>query len=61
MTDPSTPPAPTRGPAATATAPAPTGARDRRPLTALAWLWVGAPLAYGVYELALKLKQLFGG
>ncbi len=23
------------------------------------WLWVGVPFAYGLYELALKLKQLF--
>ncbi|MFF3562657.1 hypothetical protein ACFYXS_21710 [Streptomyces sp. NPDC002574] len=55
MTEPSTPPAPA------ATAPATGGTPDRRPLMALAWLWVGAPFAYGVYELALKLKQLFGG
>ncbi|MFD3457560.1 hypothetical protein ACFWVC_35960 [Streptomyces sp. NPDC058691] len=47
MTEPSTPPA--------------TAMPDRRPLMALAWLWVGAPFAYGVYELILKLKQLFGG
>jgi hypothetical protein len=25
----------------------------------LAWLWVGIPFAYGVYELLLKVKQLF--
>lgn len=34
---------------------------DRRPLIALAWLWVGAPLAYGVYELVQKATQLFSG
>ncbi|MDV9170772.1 hypothetical protein OG223_42850 [Streptomyces sp. NBC_01478] len=34
---------------------------DRRPLIAFAWLWVGAPLVYGVYELILKAKQLFTG
>ncbi|MCX4815022.1 MULTISPECIES: hypothetical protein [unclassified Streptomyces] len=34
---------------------------DRRPLIAFAWLWVGAPLVYGVYELVLKAKQLFTG
>lgn len=34
---------------------------DRTPLKVVAWLWVGAPFAYGVYELALKLKQLFTG
>jgi hypothetical protein len=34
----------------------------RRPLLlALAWLWVGAPFAYGVYQLILKVVQLFGG
>jgi hypothetical protein len=26
---------------------------------ALAWLWVGIPFAYGVYELLLKVTQLF--
>ncbi|SOE07988.1 hypothetical protein SAMN06272765_8912 [Streptomyces sp. Ag109_G2-15] len=30
-------------------------------LIALAWLWVGAPLAYGVYELVQKATQLFTG
>ncbi|MCA1218105.1 MFS transporter small subunit [Streptomyces sp. 8L] len=30
-------------------------------LIALAWVWVGAPFAYGVYELVLKAKQLFTG
>ncbi|WP_267888562.1 MFS transporter small subunit [Streptomyces sp. MMG1121] len=33
----------------------------RRGLIALAWLWVGAPLAYGVYELVQKATQLFTG
>ncbi|WP_449291472.1 MFS transporter small subunit [Nonomuraea marmarensis] len=28
-------------------------------LMALAWAWVGLPFAYGVYELFLKLAQLF--
>jgi hypothetical protein len=28
---------------------------------ALAWVWVGAPLCYGLYELVLKAKQLFTG
>lgn len=27
---------------------------------ALAWLWVGVPFAYGVYELLLKVTKLFG-
>ncbi|MEU3183439.1 hypothetical protein ABZ707_04395 [Streptomyces sp. NPDC006923] len=31
----------------------------RTPLIVFAWLWVGAPLAYGVYELVLKAAQLF--
>ncbi|MEW2544588.1 hypothetical protein AB0910_02210 [Streptomyces sp. NPDC047002] len=33
----------------------------RTGLIALSWVWVGAPLAYGVYELVLKAKQLFTG
>ncbi|MEE1665393.1 hypothetical protein RCR19_07670 [Streptomyces sp. WAC07094] len=35
--------------------------RDRRALIALSWVWVGAPLCYGLYELVLKAKQLFTG
>ncbi|MGK5728300.1 MFS transporter small subunit [Streptomyces sp. URMC 124] len=27
----------------------------------LSWLWVGAPFAYGVYELGSRLRQLFTG
>ncbi|WP_414637566.1 MFS transporter small subunit [Amycolatopsis sp.] len=27
----------------------------------LAWLWVGVPFAWGLYELILKVVQLFGG
>lgn len=34
---------------------------DRRALIAFAWLWVGAPLVYGVYELVQKATQLFTG
>ena len=26
----------------------------------VAWLWVLLPFAYGVYELVLKVKNLFG-
>ncbi|MEV3860913.1 hypothetical protein AB0J38_42215 [Streptomyces sp. NPDC050095] len=33
----------------------------RRGLIAVAWLWVGAPLAYGLYELVQKATQLFTG
>ena len=32
---------------------------DRRPLIVLAWLWVGVPLTYGLYELVRKATQLF--
>jgi hypothetical protein len=32
---------------------------DRRPLIALAWVWVGTPLVYGLYELVQKATQLF--
>ncbi|MEU9332515.1 hypothetical protein AB0D49_05015 [Streptomyces sp. NPDC048290] len=34
---------------------------DRRALTVFAWLWVGVPLAYGLYELVRKASQLFSG
>ncbi|MEU9924798.1 hypothetical protein ACF06D_20010 [Streptomyces griseoluteus] len=34
---------------------------DRRALIALSWLWVGAPLVYGLYELVRKATQLFTG
>jgi hypothetical protein len=30
-------------------------------LKILAWLWVGLPFAYGVFELIRKLTQLFSG
>jgi hypothetical protein len=30
-----------------------------RAYIAMAWLWVGIPFAYGVYELLLKVTQLF--
>ncbi|MBC3193293.1 hypothetical protein H7X46_19725 [Pseudonocardia sp. C8] len=26
----------------------------------LAWLWVGVPFAYGLYQLVLKIPALFG-
>ncbi|GII58663.1 hypothetical protein Pth03_70520 [Planotetraspora thailandica] len=38
-----------------------TRASRHTPLLILAWLWVGLPFAYGVYELILKLTQLFSG
>ncbi|GFG49966.1 hypothetical protein CQY20_25605 [Mycolicibacterium agri] len=28
-------------------------------LIALAWLWVAIPFGYGVYELIMKVQQLF--
>ena len=34
---------------------------SRRTLIAFAWLWVGAPLAYGLYELVQKATKLFTG
>ncbi|WP_320781033.1 MFS transporter small subunit [Streptomyces sp. CRN 30] len=34
---------------------------DRRPLIVFSWLWVGLPLAYGLYELVRKATQLFTG
>jgi len=33
---------------------------NRVPLIALAWAWVVIPFGYGVYQLFLKLVQLFG-
>lgn len=35
--------------------------RRRAGLLTLAWLWVGVPFCYGVYELVLKVTNLFGG
>lgn len=34
---------------------------SRHGLTAFAWLWVGLPLVYGLYELVQKATQLFTG
>ncbi|WP_326693135.1 MULTISPECIES: hypothetical protein [unclassified Streptomyces] len=47
----STPPA---GPPTASAAPP-----SRTPLAVLAWLWVGLPLVYGLYELISKATQLF--
>lgn len=52
-------PAPRRPPMTTPSSPS--SPPDRRPLIAFSWLWVGAPLCYGLYELVLKVKQLFTG
>jgi hypothetical protein len=34
---------------------------NRTTLTAIAWLWVGIPFAYGVYELILNVIKIFKG
>jgi hypothetical protein len=34
---------------------------NRKPLMTLAWAWVGIPFAYGVYELIVKVTQIFKG
>ena len=34
---------------------------NRRGLIAFSWIWVGAPLCYGLYELVQKATQLFTG
>ncbi|MEO3887783.1 hypothetical protein [Nonomuraea sp. B5E05] len=36
-------------------------ANRRTGLMVLAWAWVGVPFTYGVYQLFLKLTQLFSG
>jgi hypothetical protein len=41
--------------------PASEAGPKRSGLIVFSWLWVGLPLAYGVYELVLKAKQLFTG
>jgi len=38
-----------------------TGGTGHGGLMTVAWLWVGLPFLYGVYELVQKLTQLFGG
>lgn len=41
---------------------APTTASRLRPLgIALAWAWAAVPLAYGAYELIVKVRLLFTG
>ncbi|AHH94954.1 hypothetical protein BC739_004897 [Kutzneria viridogrisea] len=32
---------------------------NRNALMVLAWLWVGLPFLWGVYELVVKVAQLF--
>jgi hypothetical protein len=36
-------------------------AASSRGLAAVAWLWVGLPLLYGLYELIQEAAQLFTG
>lgn len=43
------------------TRPDPEAPSPRRALTLTVWLWVGLPLAYGLYELISKATQLFTG
>jgi hypothetical protein len=47
----------TTSPASSSRVPEP----RRTGLIVFAWLWVGIPLAYGVYELVLKAAKLFTG
>lgn len=32
---------------------------NRSALMVIAWLWVGLPFAYGLYQLIVKVVQLF--
>jgi hypothetical protein len=34
--------------------------RPRTLLMVVAWLWVGVPFAYGLWQLLIKLPALFG-
>jgi hypothetical protein len=34
---------------------------NRTTLMVVAWLWVGIPFAYGVYELILNVIKIFKG
>lgn len=34
---------------------------NRSALMVVAWLWVGLPFAYGLYQLIVKVVQLFQG
>lgn len=36
-------------------------ATRQRAIMTVAWLWVAVPFTYGLYELILKAKNLFGG
>ena len=51
----------TTGENSTPEAPATAAGGPPAALIAFAWLWVGVPMAYGLYELILKAVQLFTG
>ncbi|WP_181767317.1 MFS transporter small subunit [Streptomyces albidus (ex Kaewkla and Franco 2022)] len=51
----------TTGESSTADGGAAAAGPSRVPLSVLAWVWVGVPMAYGLYELAHKAAQLFTG
>ena len=51
----------TAGESSTPGGGAPSETPSRVPLSILAWLWVGLPMVYGVYELSQKAAQLFTG
>jgi hypothetical protein len=34
---------------------------NRTALMVIAWAWVGIPFAYGLYELIVKVTQIFKG
>jgi hypothetical protein len=57
----STPGAPAGATAGTAATPAAASGAPPTSLFVLAWLWVGVPMTYGLYELILKAVQLFTG
>ena len=46
---------------ASAEEPAVARSGARTALLVVAWLWVLVPFGYGVYELILKVVDLFGG
>ncbi|GAA2626543.1 MFS transporter small subunit [Streptomyces axinellae] len=50
---------PSNGVPPESTTPPTTASPARTPLAVLAWLWVGLPLVYGLYELISKATQLF--
>lgn len=47
--------------AASTTGTTPTQTPGRLALTVLAWLWVIVPFCYGLWQLLIKVVQLFAG